>query len=873
MFLQPFTSMNLFSKAGNSRFGCTESGNGTRVFCETYMCRPFPGQILFIIFGGYAFKVIGDSARKFFLAGLLFILQTIATAQTSRQIQITGKTETHEGFPVEFVTVSLFRSDSVFISSTISDSLGKFSIAVPAEGILYLKYSHIGFEDTFIVVDIPHIIARGNDLGVIKMKKDVSVLTGVNVMGKKKIIERKIDRIIFNVSQSISAGSSSFLEILNKTPGVRADNNGGVSVAGKSSIILIDGKQVQLGGDDLADLLKGKQADIIDRIEVYANPPAKFDAQGASVINIITRRRKSQGYDGTFRGTYKQGYNARYGLGSLINYSNKSFRFSANYSYTPSVFRTVEDEYVDYNFASGAASFWDMQHFRKVKAWSHDISFSAEYSAGKKHTFGFQTDGFLKGNTNNRTIRTIITNETGSIDSSLNTINRNYPRRNQGNFNFNYKFVTDTAGGSLNADININRYRAKTRQEIHTDSYDAFQTLKPDPFEAKSNSIQEIRVKSFKIDWIKPVNSKIQFEAGIKLAHSETDNDILFMLRQPGGFVTDPGRTNTFLYTEETRAAYTNYSQNFGKVGVQAGLRAEYTTTRGNSKTTGSEIRNEYFRIFPSLYLQYDMVADKHQLTLSFGKRIRRPDYWRLNPFQFYTTPYSYLQGNPFLQPSFNYSSDITYTFKNTYSITVYYNYTDKPFTNITAQDNITGILVNNQVNLKNNSDFGVYISLPLEIRKWWETNLFIQGSRKYEKTVFDGNPVVLKNWFGYANCSNTFQVSQKKNIKAEVSFWYASPGIQGIYHLKSSNDLSLSLRKGFSKNKVQLTLGVQDILYGNIYRIYVDYKDQKNGFTEKNDSRMFTLNFVYRFSKNTTTRARQRKTGGEEEKARLGNL
>jgi Outer membrane protein beta-barrel family len=817
-----------------------------------------------------------EKRKKIFnLLILLFITTEISNAQTGVQVKLTGKIETINGIPIEFVTVSLYNSDSTYMSGSVSDDSGNFSITTAIQGNFYLKCSNIGYETLFVTYNGVEIRNNSYKLGVLKMKKDsATTLSEVSVISKRKVFERKIDRLVFNVNQNITAGSNSLLEILNKAPGVRADNNGGVSVVGKNSIVLIDGKQVQLSGEDLTDFLRGKQADIIERVEVYVNPPAKFDAQGASVINIITKKRKTAGYDGTFRATYKQGFNARYALGTVLNYSNRQFRFSANYSYAPSVFRTTEDEYVDYSLASGSISSWRMRHVRRADAWSHDASFSVEYNPGKNHAIGIQTDGFLKGSTGIRTIGTVITSGSGTLDSSLNTVNRSFPKRNQGNANFYYKFTTDTLGGSLSLNLNINHYQARTIQEIKTNSFDAFQNIKPNVFGANSNSDQRIFVKSFKIDWSKPIDSKTEFAAGLKIVNSETDNDIVFKLQQPGGgYVTDPGRTNIFTYNEEIKSGYINGYHNFGKFGVQVGLRGEYTATKGVSKTANIITRNDYFRLFPTVYLQYDVVPDKHQLTLSYGKRIRRPDYWRLNPFQFYTTPYSYLQGNPFLQPSFNHSADITYNLKNTYSLTIYYNYTSQPFTNITNQNNLTGELVNNQVNLKNNSDLGIYTSIPLNFTKWWEGNVFIQGARKAEVTIFDNAPVTLKNWFGYVNYTNSFEISKKKSLRAEVNLWYASPGIQGIYRLKSTNDISLSVRKGFWKNKGQLTLGIQDLFYGNIYRINVDYKNQRNGFTEKNDTRMFTLNFLYRFSKNNTTKIRQRRTGAEDEKSRLGNL
>ncbi len=807
---------------------------------------------------------ISTTKQHIITAATACILLVISLT-TSAQVSIRGTATDKNNQPLAFVTI-LIRQDTSIRASTLTDAGGQFNLTVSASGTGTLIATLINYTPLELPVDFSKSLTLQ-----LQLQRKTETLKGVTVIAKAPLIERKTDRLVVNVAQSISTSGSSFWELLTRAPGVTASNSGNISVMGKSTQVLIDGRATGVSGEDLAELLKTKQADQVEKIEIYTTPPARFDAQGGTVINIITKKRTTTGRDISFRSTYRQGYLARFSMGTAFNYSTPKLRLSGNYGFAPAKIRGTEDEYVRY-VNTPAFSYWTMGHVRKVKAESNDFGLSGEYQVNKKQVLGFKVDGFFKYNRGNRTIFTDVRNVLNIVDSSLITSNLNSVKRDQLSANLNYRIITDSTGGLLEADFNHSQYNARTAQNIFTQGYDGAAQPKPVFFDIRSNAIQQIRFSSAQLRYARSFK-KTDLEMGVKVTGSHTTNDLAFTQRSGAIYVNDPQRSNTFRYTENIQATYLSMTSHFPKTELQMGLRAEFTQTRGVSPTLQQATTRDYFRLFPTLFVQHTLVPNKHQLGLQYGRRINRPDYWRLNPFQFYTTPYAYLQGNPFLQPAFLHNTELNYTFKNAYTVAVFFNYTDNPFTNITTQDNASQLLLNNQVNLENNKEYGGYINLSKSIRPWWESTFFLQASHKEENTLLNNKLVTLRMWTAYINTVNSFTLSKKKGLRAEVTAWYSAPAVQGIYKLRSSNDISFTIRKSLWKNKGTLTVGVQDLLFGNFYRIAVNSPGQSNGFSGRNDTRTYSLNLTYRISRNKVTRIKDRKTGSEEEKQRLGNL
>jgi hypothetical protein len=427
----------------------------------------------------------------------------------------------------------------------------------------------------------------------------------------------------------------------------------------------------------------------------------------------------------------------------------------------------------------------------------------------------------------------------------------------------------DTNGRSLNIDMDFSPYQNDRLQFVDNITQHFKTQTATSNFNIRQNALQNISIYSAKLDYNHPLSKKWTLETGLKWAQIQNKNDLDFRYKTANDYVSDPIRSNGFEYKESIAAAYLNANGNLGKYWtIQMGFRGENTQLEGFSPTLQSSFQRRYFKLFPSFFLQRSM-GENHQVNLYYGMRIERPDYWRLNPFKYYTSPFSYLEGNPYLRPHYIHATELSYTFQQKYTFALMYNHTVDYFTNITVQDNTSRVVTNTQANLDNSINYGVYASIPLSIGGFWESNNYAQVTGKREKSDFLNNRFDYQILNLYAASNNAFVLSKDKTWKAELNIWYVTDGLQGIYRVNGNWAMDLGIKKSLWKSKATITLNLNDIFYTNYWTLNVDYAGQKNGFVERNDTRQFSLSFAYKFGNSKIKEARQRKTSNEAERSR----
>lgn len=260
-----------------------------------------------------------------FLSIIVFFINPNAFAQ---QYQLKGKVVgSTSNTPVEWVNVVLVKNDSIF-SGTTTDSLGGFLITAP-KGIYTLKLEYFGE----VAINKELNILSNVDLGILKIKDSVQ-LQEIVIDVKKPLIQRKVDRLVFKVGNSISATGGDAIDALKVTPSLRVQNDQ-ISIIGKSGVsVMIDDKLVQLSGDDLFSFLKTIKSDDIESIEVITTPPAKYEVEGNSgIVNIKLKETKQNYISGNLNTSYTQ---ATYPLGNLgggLNYQKDRLTVSSNLNY------------------------------------------------------------------------------------------------------------------------------------------------------------------------------------------------------------------------------------------------------------------------------------------------------------------------------------------------------------------------------------------------------------------------------------------------------------------------------------------------------------------------------------------------------------
>ena len=779
---------------------------------------------------------------------------------------ISGKVVDEKGEVFTFVTISLLNSsDSSLIMGTYTDETGAFSLSEIPNGKYILTASFIGYTNLYKPLSIKKE-TKLQDIGTLKFETSGVALNGVVVTSRRPVIIKKVDRLIFDVKNSVSLTGGTAWETVQKTPGVQTDFSGNVFLNGSSATVIIDGKPTNLSQEELVSLLSSMSTENISRIEVFTNPPAKFDAQGGPIINIISLKNNEIGLSAKVRSSFKQGRDASGSIGGNVAYKNKNLNAYGNYSYRNSNYITNEQENIVYTNQLAEHSNWGLSHNRKYNPVSQVFKIGADLDIDKDHVIGFQFNGFDKKSNKVQTSNTQVANDLMAIDSTIDTDNNSINSSNQYSFNLNYKGVFDSLGRSLNADIDYTSYRSNRTQELLTNTFNnGFTHIQ----ESQSQSVQKINIQSAKIDYNHPFKSGLKLETGAKISFIETDNDLAFQNIFNQEPVNDETKSNHFIYTENSQAVYASLSKDIKRLSLKVGLRGEYTQTKGDSRTLDSIINVDYLKLFPTFYAQY-VFGENLIVSSSFGKRVNRPEYWRLNPFQSYTSPYTFSEGNPFLKPSYLNIAELTFIIKRRFIVSAFYVVIRDNITQISQQDNNTNTLKFTQVNLDKSGDYGVGIVLPFQITPWWDINNYMQFSQRQEKSSYLEGEFDFSTWAAYGSITNTFKISKKHNISAELTAWYQSATIQGIFESESRYDVSFGIRKSFWDKKAYLALNVSDVFYTNPYKVSVNYEDQKYDFFDNLDSRLVRLSFSYKFGSKKAVKIRKRVMGNDDEQKRL---
>jgi outer membrane receptor protein involved in Fe transport len=775
------------------------------------------------------------------------------------QQQIKGVVKDFTGRPLDGVTITL-RILNNNVAYAYADS-GRFTLNYKSSGSYKLTAALIGYKPVIREIQLP------KDSLIVNMQSDNKQLGVVTISASKPIIERSIDRVTFNVENSIVASGGTAWDALGKAPGVQAKSDNSLSANKKSVRVYMDGKPLNLSGDDLANYLQGLPSDLISKIEVFANPPANFDAEGGSIINIISKKAKGQGFNMTVNGGYTQGIYTSYTASTSFNYRKDKLNIYGGYGYADRESGRNQDDYVTYA-TTGNTSYWNSPGYDAFHSKTNAYRLGADYQLTNNQILGVLVTGMNREGSIVTTTPTKVTSNNKMIpDSTLLTNGRTNTHSDRIDYNLNYNIKLDTSGKSINVDVDYSPFRATPHQYVNNLTYLPNGSLAASPYQIYTPTLQNINIYSGKIDYNYRLGKTWSLSSGLKYSSIQSKNNFDFY--NLAGLQPELITANSdhFDYTENTAAAYTSITGSLGKWTFEGGLRGEFTRTRGFSAILDSLNKKQYFKLFPTLYTVYKL-DDDNQLQITYSYRVDRPGYALLNPAKHYATPYNYLQGNPDLQPAFIHDIEFGYTFKKEYNITAYYTATHGRFSNITVQDNAHNLFYDTFQNLGLSANMGLNLSVPVHVANWWEmTNIvsgyiqheasqYLQGSYNYHKFSYDGST------------TQSFTLNKKLGLKAEITARYSAPSIQGIFKANQNSEVDAGIKATVLHGQGTIKLAAGDIFYGNTYHLSVNYLNQNNGFYQTNDTRNGTLSFSYRFG-NIVKAARKRATADEEESKR----
>jgi hypothetical protein len=273
-------------------------------------------------------------------------------------------------------------------------------------------------------------------------------------------------------------------------------------------------------------------------------------------------------------------------------------------------------------------------------------------------------------NQDNALNRTVISDAAGDVTQKANTwVTVNNGWRNVTG-NLNYKYDLDGKGREFTADLDYSRFDGTSYNHLLTRYFDINDVEFRPADETQNRMPSAIDIWAFKADYTHPTK-KGKLEAGMKSSYVQSDNNLMYDNRQDAEWVRVDSSSNHFNYDENINAAYGNYSTALDKkTKLQVGLRVEHTKSEGVSETVGKADRGvfrEYVNLFPTVFLSRQLDTN-HVLNFSYSRRIDRPNYQDLNPFRFYLDRFTYQQGNPYLQPQYTNSFQLTHVYKAPFS-------------------------------------------------------------------------------------------------------------------------------------------------------------------------------------------------------------
>lgn len=788
---------------------------------------------------------------KWYTMALMLLLQNLSYAQDTGSIS--GKVIDRKNQPVEFVTVfiSAKNDSSKVLNGTITDSLGTFLLPNIPDGEYFLHVQMIGFKKIRqgVVLDQSN---RKISLPVVTIEADITTLGGVEITALRNMIKKTEEGIVVDASENLTQTGGSAADLLKNMPGVMISAEGGVSLRGKTPLVLINGRVSGIGGSDRSVNLEQIPASSIERIEIISNPSSKYDADAeGGIINLVLKKNTERGTNGAF--ALGVGFGERYRLNGmvLLNHKTEKWNIGIGYDnwYTTRT-RRVNGDRVQFDIPN--EYYLTQRRFDKRTIQNQMARLNVDYVADKKNSLILEATWLFQGEDNNETL-------TSTTETSANEFTNRYRRHSneirrfhtgEALLNYTRRFNNPDQLLTFNVSAAFDYDRENTLITTQTLSQQNVET--GDPFLQKTHNFENSSISNFSVDYIQPVSDIGIIETGYKAIVRVLDNDFLRQNQFNGNFVTDTANTDLFDFNEQIHAIYAQFTGWTGekqspKWKYSVGLRAEQVWNKGNTQLKPSKLKNDYFNLFPSASLIH-YTNKGNMIKLSYSRRINRPSFGQLIPFTDITDSLNIRAGNPNLKPELTHSVDLSYNHslkKGSLTVSAFYRRTSRAILPLTILDS-NGVAFTQPQNFGNASTYGLEGILSCNAFKFWSVNLNISG---YNIDIENGKTTmnIQRNQFTYfAKLINNFSIWKNGILQLtgnytspiaipqgeQVAVYFADMGIQQKI-MKGQGRLGLTVTDIFNSQKSGVRTSDSNFIFSRIFKL---------------DTRAIMLTFGYTF-------------------------
>ena len=795
----------------------------------------------------------------------LSLFSQVLTAQN----QVSGKVLDVSGAPLSYANVLLLNPvDSSLILGNLTDENGIYTLDVKT-GSYLVSISMLGYQDHF-----SEGFQLENKTGVhsmpnVVLKEDSQMLGEVEIVGRKTLFEQKIDRLVVNVDNSVTAAGGTALEVLERSPGVIVNRQSdALSLIGKDGVVvMINGKQTYQPTSGILQMLDGMSADNIESIELITTPPANFDAEGnAGYINIVLKKSTDLGLNGNT--TISAGFGeGEVGSANIsLNYRNKKVNVFSSYGF---LYKSQLQEFYNYRKVvyEGNTTESEVTTFRDPTQQNHNVRLGVDYEITDKTIIGFlfgaynnkwTMDAMNEGSTQ---VNNIVTEKIELINDE-----RNQWKHAMGNFNLQHKFSADS---KLNFDIDYLVYEDENPNNYSTSYFDGESVLQRVE-DTRSGKFTPINIFVSQIDFEQSIGSQLNFQAGIKGAHSTFTNDVSVDVLENSEWLNVDQFTNKSDLKESIIAAFSSvdYKPNEQNM-FKFGLRYEYTDSQLDTEKEGPVVDRQFGKLFPTVFYSRT-INENNSMNFSYNRRITRPTFNDMAPFAIFLDPNTFFFGNAALQPAISDNVKVDYRHKS-YLFSAQYSYEEESISRFQDQVDIsTNQQAFSPINLKNTHVVSGTVALPFYIGKYWEMqNNFILIWTKINSD-YNGEPFGIENTSYNLSTSQTFLLP--KNFSIEVSAFYNSAGVFGRSTLDPIRGMGFGAQKKFKNNAGVLRFNVTDLF--NSIEFSGGTSIPSQGFVTDGrfdfSNRTFKLSYSRSFGNNKLKASRNRGTSSEEERRRV---
>jgi len=795
---------------------------------------------------------------KQLLTVIAMLCSLAAKAQTLR-----GRIVDSLQAPVPYISVALLNAkDSIVVKGTNTDASGYFIFEGLKTGNFLIKAIGAGFEELFPPAYSLDSLSDINT-GPFVLHPSAHNLDEVSVTAVKKLVEFKNGNIIVNIEDSPLAVGNSLYDLLSRLPTVSVIKDV-ISIGGKGgAVVMIDERPLQMSGQQLINVLKGIQASNIEKIEILKNPPVKYDAAGIGFINVKTKKLKVTGFSGSVNLDYNQGFYANKDAGLTLNYKGRSFSVfsSLNGGNDESLFTLLFNKDVTYDGIT--TSFNEVTREKQSNLFA-SYTLGADWHLNQKNTIGFRVEGSNgKGTPSMKGVNSLNNGSLGYhqlVFTSIKPSAWNYI-----NYNLNAEHRFDTLGTKLRFSFDYSPNLDLNSGDYENYFLDSAGNTKLSPLIFKSDNNLRFLIYSARLDLEKQLDKTLKLEAGAKGNDQIMITNFNFSNKNflTGEYITDSTFTNGFTYKEQIFAGYLNLIKEYKKFSFQLGLRGENTSIKAASSTSHVTFTRDYFNLFPMASVDYN-PSEKHSYQLSYNRRIDRPDYSSFNPYREFTNLFTSGQGNPYLIPEYYNNIEFTHGFQSFLYNTLGFSVVDNFLYEYQVQNDSTKETVIRASNLDRRYNYDYSLFLEAEFTNWWA--LSFEAAVRY--AVFSGR-VDGKRYSGsgiptFCSLDNLFTLP--KSFKAQLSSRYSGTTREVLSTDKSQWAVDLSIQKLFLKEKLIVTIGMNDIFYTSVNRTSMQYLNINSTFKVTEDTQRFKIGISYNFGK-VKIEEREIKNKEEEDK------